>query len=505
MTATERASSFIKTLSVLAMEEYKKRKEAGQKWILPSVCIAQAAFETGWGTSAIMTKANAYFGIKAGTDWRGKVYSTKTKECYDGVNYTTITDLFRAYDSPADSVEDYFNLITGLGRYALACNQTDAKTCIQAIKDGDYATSPAYVDNVMSIIAQYDLTQYDREETKVSLLQKFIDLGDYYADAAGNGKTPYLEKKSNAYLDDFTKNAGNKNYTKFARDVNTWGQPGCQAQPWCAEYQFWKLATILGITKALKIMGGGFYNCASVKNYAKAAGTWHSTPKKGCLVIFRNGSHIGSVNSYDAAYIHTNEGNTSSAPGVVDNGGSARNKTYKRTSPDIDGYVWIDWDDTKEEVWKATGTAVSTVDHLYVRETPNGYILGELMKGNRFEVDGETSGNWTKVKVANIGVGYVWTAYTKKDGQQNAATTIKNKQDKTERLFVGSVTAKETKVRTWAGGEYPQIKKWPVLAKGNLIDVMNYTQTAKDGSKWYYVRIANKYYGFVNSKHVQRV
>lgn len=38
------------------------------------------------------------------------------------------------------------------------------------------------------------------------------------------------------------------------------------------------------------------------------------------------------------------------------------------------------------------------------------------MKGNRFEINGTTDGSWTQVNVANIGVGWVWTAYIKIDG-----------------------------------------------------------------------------------------
>lgn len=192
-----------------------------------------------------------------------------------------------------------------------------------------------------------------KEEGTVSKtkLQKFTELGDYYASNGG-----YLEKKSNAYLDDFQKNAGYNNYTKFARDVDNWGQPGCQAQPWCAEYQFWKLVKIFGLARALQIMGGGFYNCRSVTRHAKQKGTWHSTPKKGALVVFRNGAHIGSITKYDDIYIYTNEGNTSSTPGVVANGGSCRNKKYKRTDPAIDGYVWIDYGTTADQ--KSTETAV---------------------------------------------------------------------------------------------------------------------------------------------------
>lgn len=333
-------------------------------------------------------------------------------------------------------------------------------------------------------------------------LQKFTELGDYYASNGG-----YLEKKSNAYLDDFKKNAGYNNYTKFARDVNSWGQPGCQAQPWCAEYQFWKLVKVLGITKALKIMGGGFYNCQSITRHAKANGTWHSTPKDGALIIFRNGSHVGSVRSFDFSKVHTNEGNTSSAAGVVANGGAVRNKSYAISDPAIDGYVWIDWGEEKTVAgaWKATGTATSTVDALYIREEPNGYVLGQINKGNRVEINGEKSGMWTKIKVAGIGIGWAATKYLQVDGTSNKSTTITNKQDKTQRLFTGQVTASSLNVRTWAGTEYTNIKKYPTLSSGNKVDVMNFTQKAKDGSFWYYIRIAGKYFGFVSAKYIKKV
>ena len=270
-----------------------------------------------------------------------------------------------------------------------------------------------------------------KEETTVNKLQEHTKLGDYYAN--NGGTKPYLEKKSNAYLDDFTKNAGSNNYTKFARDVNNWNQPGCQGQPWCAVYQFWKLVKVFGLTKALQIMGGGFYNCQSVTRHAKQKGTWHSTPKKGALIIFRNGSHIGSVNSYDTTYVYTNEGNTSSAPGVVANGGACRNKKYKLTDSAIDGYVWIDYGTTEDQ--KSTETAVQ---------------LSKVPK------------------------------------------------------WVGMVNTAELNVRSWPGKENPTIKKYPYLAQNNLIDVCD-TIKAADGSTWYYVRIVNKYYGFVAARYITRV
>ena len=156
MASTTQVNNFISKLSAIAISEAKKRS----KWVLPSVCIAQAALETGWGTSALMTKANAYFGIKA-TGWKGKVYNSATLECYDGKTYTNVNACFRAYDSVEASVKDYFDLITGSSRYSAAVNEKDAKKAITAIKNGGYATDPTYIDKIMNIINSYNLTKYD--------------------------------------------------------------------------------------------------------------------------------------------------------------------------------------------------------------------------------------------------------------------------------------------------------------------------------------------------------
>ena len=278
----------------------------------------------------------------------------------------------------------------------------------------------------------YAETEPKKEETTVATdkLEEFNDLGDFYA-GEKTGE-PYLEKGTLAYLDDFQRNAGYNNYTLFARDVNNWGQPGCQGQPWCSVYQFWKLVKVFGLSKALEIMGGGFYNCQSVTKHAKEKGTWHSTPKKGALIVFRNGAHIGSVRKFGKKYVYTNEGNTSSATGVVANGGSCRNKKYKLTDPAIDGYVWIDYSETADQT--STETAVKL-----------------------------------------------------------------NKRPK----YVAKVTATELNVRSWAGAEKPKIKKWPLLKKGNLVDVCD-TIRAADKSEWNYIRIAGKYYGFVAKKYLKK-
>jgi GH25 family lysozyme M1 (1,4-beta-N-acetylmuramidase) len=70
--------------------------------------------------------------------------------------------------------------------------------------------------------------------------------------------------------------------------------------------------------------------------------------------------------------------------------------------------------------------------------------------------------------------------------------------------WVGKVTANKLNVRTWAGTENPQLKSYPVLAKGNLVDVCD-TIKAKDKTDWYYIRIAGKYFGFASAKYICKV
>ena len=159
--SSSETQNYIEKVALLAQKEALFRKNNGRKWSLPSVCIAQSILETGWGKSSIMTKANAYFGIKSGRNWKGPVYSTKTREWYNGVDATNITDTFRAYSTLEDSIKDYFNLICEYGRYAKACNTMDARQCVQGIKDGGYSTYPTYVNEVMTLINSYNLTKYD--------------------------------------------------------------------------------------------------------------------------------------------------------------------------------------------------------------------------------------------------------------------------------------------------------------------------------------------------------
>ena len=169
-------SEFIPTIAPLVQAENQKRGNP----LFNSVVIAQAICESGWGQSKIMMKANAIFGIKATSNWKGKVYNANTQECYDGVNYTNINACFRAYDSLQESITDYFNLILGLSRYAKAINTNSPLECITAIKNGGYATSPTYVNTIMSIINSNNLTKYDNVNNGENSVNNYFVNGKIY-------------------------------------------------------------------------------------------------------------------------------------------------------------------------------------------------------------------------------------------------------------------------------------------------------------------------------------
>lgn len=157
----------------------------------------------------------------------------------------------------------------------------------------------------------------------------------------------YLEKKSNANLDDFTANAGSNNYTCFARDYKAHTGKNYQEQPWCAMFVSEVFVQAFGLDVAKRMLGGSLYHyCPTGVNQFKKAGRWGQTPEPGEVVFFTNGQrayHTGIVVEVTASKIKTIEGNTSGASGVIENGGGVCQKTYSRTYGKILGYGLPDW------------------------------------------------------------------------------------------------------------------------------------------------------------------
>lgn len=147
--------------------------------ILACVSMAQFILESGYGSSELAQNANNVFGMKkslsgntwSGSTWDGKsIYTKKTQEEYKQGEMTTITAEFRKYPCVEDSIADHGAYLLGAmngskQRYAGLKNCKDYKKAVQIIKDGGYATSSTYVQNLCNIIEKWNLTQYNADAT----------------------------------------------------------------------------------------------------------------------------------------------------------------------------------------------------------------------------------------------------------------------------------------------------------------------------------------------------
>lgn len=126
-----------------------------------SITLAQAALESGWGLSGLTVKANNFFGIKAGSTWKGAIYESLTKEFVNGA-YITITSKFRKYASPKDCFIDHSTVYAVRKAKAAVGDTLDVTKWATALKSAGYATDPLYASKLINMINQYDLTKYDK-------------------------------------------------------------------------------------------------------------------------------------------------------------------------------------------------------------------------------------------------------------------------------------------------------------------------------------------------------
>ena len=146
--------AFIESVAPGAIETYKKYG------VLPSLTLAQAILESGWGESGLSANYNNLFGIKAGSSWTGKRANLQTKEQNSDGSYVTIRSDFRAYDSVSESIDDHGKLLTN-DRYKPVIAAKNYKEACQKVRECGYATSLSYSSSLINIIEKYGLNQWD--------------------------------------------------------------------------------------------------------------------------------------------------------------------------------------------------------------------------------------------------------------------------------------------------------------------------------------------------------
>ena len=154
----------------------------------------------------------------------------------------------------------------------------------------------------------------------------------------------YLEKASNANLDNKTANAGYNNWTKYGVwYANNVAHDSTYSNAyWCDMFKTW-CANKAGVTSD-QIPYTAY--CPTGVNWFKNKGLWHAsgsyTPKKGDVIYYKDSTgiagHVGLVYQVSGGRVYTVEGNTSATAGVVANGGAVAKKSYSLTYSRILGY-----------------------------------------------------------------------------------------------------------------------------------------------------------------------
>ena len=177
--------------------------------------------------------------------------------------------------------------------------------------------------------------------------------------ATARNEIGYLEKKSDSNLYSNTDNAGYNNYTKYAKELDETiiynGKKNGYA--WCDIFVDWCFIKTFGFDNGLKMTfqptRGAGAGCEYSANYYKKNGKFYkSNPQPGDQIFFTNGNrmyHTGIVEKIADGKVYTIEGNTSSAAGVVENGGAVRNKSYSLNYKGIGGYGRPNYDIVKVE------------------------------------------------------------------------------------------------------------------------------------------------------------
>ena len=152
----------------------------------------------------------------------------------------------------------------------------------------------------------------------------------------------YHEKATNANLDSKTANSGNKNFTKYGRDLFKAGffNGNKNGFDWCAQFPTWCVWKLTGKdkkkTEYILCVGGDLSaGCGFALKYYKAAGRFDKTPKVGDQIFFKytnddsTADHTGIVVRVTDSLIETVEGNS---------GNEVKRKAYQRTDKTIIGY-----------------------------------------------------------------------------------------------------------------------------------------------------------------------
>lgn len=208
---------FIQSVASGAIEGWNKYG------VLPSITVAQAILESGWGRSSLATTAHNLFGIKG--SYNGHSINLPTREVYDGRS-VYINDYFRAYDNNAESVEDHGNFLYSNSRYHNLLGDTNYVSVANKLHADGYATDPSYASALINLVRTYNLTQLDSVALagkQVTPVNNNSGNHDIVNNQTGNSSTNYYTVQSGDTLSGIA-DKYNTTYTHLA-NINGLSNP----------------------------------------------------------------------------------------------------------------------------------------------------------------------------------------------------------------------------------------------------------------------------------------
>lgn len=162
------------------VQKYLPAAEAVEKshGIPKLLTLAQAALESAWGDKA---PQNNFFGIKAGTAYKGKSQVFDTTEFING-KAKKLKQTFRAYDNPVDCFTDYAEVLKK--NWPDAAAMSDPIAAAKALVSGKrkYATDPDYAAKIGKIIGKLKWfaepkkeVNMKTEKTEIKIIARGVD------------------------------------------------------------------------------------------------------------------------------------------------------------------------------------------------------------------------------------------------------------------------------------------------------------------------------------------
>jgi len=176
----------------------------------PHVMAAIWANETRWGRS--LSGKNNLFNIKSQD---GSGTPRNVEEVDEQGNTYMEPSMFRDYDTPAQSAEDFINFIS---KYPGVAEASTPREMLQALQNGGYATNPTYADDVSAVVADFvdpdaPFIQYDGPAATDPNYQSATLQHIYNTNNLGFGSTgPHTDVKQ---LDNKRTPDVNEQYTDF--------------------------------------------------------------------------------------------------------------------------------------------------------------------------------------------------------------------------------------------------------------------------------------------------